>query len=142
MARIRIVFPDQVLFETQIPVRITDLNYGNHVGNDVYLRYLQEVRAEWVKSAGYASETAIEGGGLIMADAAVSYRAEVFYGQTLKAELAADEISRSTFDLVYCLTDVETEQVVLLAKTGMVFFDYENRTIIPIPPKFLMKLHG
>lgn len=37
MARIKLVLPEKFSFKTSIPVRISDLNYGNHLANHVYL---------------------------------------------------------------------------------------------------------
>ncbi|WP_255669390.1 hypothetical protein [Myroides oncorhynchi] len=37
MARVKLNLPTEFIFETKIPVRITDLNYGNHLGNDKLL---------------------------------------------------------------------------------------------------------
>jgi len=141
MARIRIEFPSQILFSTQFPVRITDLNYGSHVGNDTLLSYLQEARTQLVRAWGYPSETkGIEGAGLIMADVAVNYRAEVFYGDIIRVEIGVQDISRSGFDWVYRLSKVEDDQLVALAKTGMVCFNYDQRKVVSIPEAFKAKL--
>ena len=143
MARIRIEFPTTELFSTTIPVRITDLNYGRHVGNDVFLRYLQEARMELFKHWGYASETQIEGTvGLIMADVAANYRAEGFYGDVLRISVSVADVSRSGFDLLYRITKEEGGQEVLLAKTGMVCFDYEQRKVASLPDSLRMRLQG
>jgi len=34
MTRIKIQLPASFLFAATIPIRITDINYGGHVGND------------------------------------------------------------------------------------------------------------
>jgi len=39
MARQRLTLPTTHLFTTKIDVRITDINYGNHVGNDAFVGY-------------------------------------------------------------------------------------------------------
>ncbi|MEL6536346.1 MAG: thioesterase family protein [Bacteroidota bacterium] len=141
MARIRIDFPSKILFSTQLPVRITDLNYGAHVGNDTFLRYLQEARTELLRTWGYPSETeGIEGVGLIMADVAVSYQAEVFYGDILTVEMGVQDITRSGFDWVYRLSKVDTSEAVAVAKTGMVCYDYDQRKVVRIPEGLLTKL--
>jgi len=36
MQRIKIDLPEFFSFTTPIKIRITDLNYGGHVGNDVF----------------------------------------------------------------------------------------------------------
>jgi len=49
MARIKIELPEKFSFETIIPIRITDLNYGNHVGNDTILSILHEARVQYLR---------------------------------------------------------------------------------------------
>ena len=46
MARIRLSMPEKFIFTTELPVRITDLNYGGHVGNDVFLSLTGHVAQE------------------------------------------------------------------------------------------------
>lgn len=138
MARVKIVFPDQIpLFESCIAIRITDLNYGNHLGNDRLLGILHEVRVQWLRSLGL-TELNIGGGGLIMSDVMIRYQNEGFYGDLLKITLYAEAISQSAFDLVYEIkAEREGKQRLLAAaKTGMVCFDYEMRKVISIPQEF------
>ncbi len=37
MNRIKLTMPASYSFSTEIAIRITDLNYGGHVGNDSFL---------------------------------------------------------------------------------------------------------
>ena len=46
MARIKLLMPEQKIFSTDIAVRITDINYGNHVGNDAFVRLIHEARVQ------------------------------------------------------------------------------------------------
>ncbi|MFL5774339.1 MAG: acyl-CoA thioesterase, partial [Flavisolibacter sp.] len=79
MPRLKIQLPDQFTFSTLIPVRITDLNYGNHVGNDSMLSILHEARMQFLAQFGY-TELEIEGVGIIMSDVSIEFKTEVFYG--------------------------------------------------------------
>ena len=138
MARVKIVFPDQIpLFKSSIAIRITDLNYGNHLGNDRLLGILHEARVQWLDSLGL-TELNIGGCGLIMADMIMRYQNEGFYGDILEISLYADAVSQSTFDLLYKIkVERAGEQISLAAaKTGMVCFDYKIRKVIPIPRAF------
>ena len=60
MARIKIELPEIFSFTTTIPIRITDLNYGGHVGNDTILSIIHEARMQFLKNAGY-TELDLEG---------------------------------------------------------------------------------
>ena len=41
MNRVSLHLPENFSFSTEIPIRITDVNYGGHVGNDSILSILQ-----------------------------------------------------------------------------------------------------
>ncbi len=49
MARVQIDFPEHFCFTTDIDVRITDLNYGGHLGNDKFLSIAHEARVRFLK---------------------------------------------------------------------------------------------
>jgi acyl-CoA thioester hydrolase len=134
MARIRIDLPELFNFETEIPVRITDINYGGHVGNDAFLSIIHEARLKFLQNFGY-SETNIEGKSLIMADSAIIYKAEGFYGDIFKIKIAVTEFSNFGFDLIYKISK-DSDNLVVIAKTGMVFFDYNVRRVTSVPEKF------
>ena len=50
MARIKVELPELFTFNTTIPIRITDLNYGNHVGNDTILSMIHEACVQFTVS--------------------------------------------------------------------------------------------
>jgi len=139
MARIKLTLPSNFSFSTLIPIRITDLNYGNHVGNDAILSILHEARVQYLKSFDLA-ELKFAGVGLIMSDVGIEFKAEAFYGDVLKAYVTANEFSKIGFNLYYKLVRGEAEEVVALAKTGMLCFNYDNRKIVPLPEQAIKKL--
>lgn len=141
MSRIKIDLPDHFFFETEIKVRITDLNYGGHVGNDTILGIMHEGRMQYLHNLGYQNETdAIEGKGLIQTDAAIVYMSETFYGETLLVEIAANDFNKYGFDFVYKLRKAGSLIEVARGKTGVVCFDYKTRKISSLPESFKQKL--
>ena len=70
MNRIKLSLPELFSFSINMQIRVTDLNYGGHVGNDTVLSLLQEARQQFLASKGF-KELDIEGFVLIMADAVV-----------------------------------------------------------------------
>ncbi len=143
MARIKINIPEKIIGTFLIPVRIADINYGNHVGNDAFVSIIHEARMQWLKQYDY-NELKIEGIGLIMSDLAIEFKSESFYGDIVEVLLGADDISRVGFDLYYQLFAKRNNENVLLAnaKTGMVCYDYEVRKVAAIPEKLLSILAG
>jgi len=134
MARIKIDLPTGKLAELFIPVRISDINYGNHVGNDAFVSLIHEARLQWLKQYNY-SEINFAGAGLIMSDIAIEFKSESFYGDIVKMEVFIGEITRISFELYYRLSTKRNEKDILLAlaKTGMITYNYENKKPVSIP---------
>lgn len=136
MARIKIKYPENSLFSHELSVRITDLNYGNHLAHDSLISLLHEARAQFFVHYGM-QENDIEGTGIIMADLAISYRAESHFGQILNIDIALDDFSRKGCDMLYKVSCKESKAIIATAKTGLVFFNYETRKPVSIPQSFL-----
>ena len=143
MSRSFLQFPDAApLFITSIPVQITDLNYGNHLGNDRMLALLHEARVRMLQTHGM-SEMEAGGASLIMGESLVIYKGEAFYGDVLDISIWADDISAASFDLLYKVTTVRagTEVVIAQAKTVMICFDYAARKTRRVTAR-LLELFG
>ena len=134
MARIKIEFPEQLIGTVSIPVRITDINYGNHVGNDAFVSIIHEARVQWLKQHGF-SELNIDGVSLIMSNLAIEFKKESFYEDIIEIKLSAGEISKVSFELYYQLSAIRNNETVLLAnaKTGMVCYDYPAKKVMALP---------
>ncbi len=128
-------------FSTVIPVRITDVNYGGHLGNDAIVSILHESRMQYLGSLG-CTELDFFGTSLIMADLAVMYKGEGFYGDALTVEVAADELSSLGYDLYYRLSTTRDGKQIIVAeaKTGMVCFDYKTRKVARLPELFKQQI--
>lgn len=137
MARIKLTIPPDIIGTVTIPVRITDINYGNHLGNDALVSIIHEARVQWLKANNY-SEIDIEGTGLIMGDLAVEYTSESFYGDVLEISIAAAEITRVGFELYYRIETNRNDKKIVIAKakTGMICYDYTAKKVSAVPEKF------
>ncbi|HET6243592.1 MAG: thioesterase family protein [Bacteroidetes bacterium] len=135
MARIKIEMPQYFLFSTEIKIRINDINYGGHLGNDALLSIIHEARIQFLNNFGY-SEIEIEGASLIMADSAIIYKSEGFYGEVLLIQIHAADFGTCGFDFYYNIINKVSGKQVATAKTGMVFFEYTTRKIKEVPEKF------
>lgn len=135
MARIKIGMPDLFPFTTTIPVRITDINYGGHVGNDTILSIIHEIRLQFFAKYKF-TEMNFGGVGLIMSDVAIEFKNQVYYGDTIKASATAAEFSRVSFDIIYKLEKEDNKGKLIpvaFAKTAMVSFDYALKKVVTIP---------
>ena len=134
MARTKLDLPTEFNFSTVIPVRITDLNYGGHVGNDTILSMIHEARMQFLHQSGY-TELDFAGTGLIMSDVSIEFKQELFYGDQVRASVAIAEVSRVAFAVYYKLEKEKQGELVVaaLARTGMVCYDYSAKKIATIP---------
>ncbi|MDP3980299.1 MAG: thioesterase family protein [Chlamydiota bacterium] len=139
MARLKLELPEQFLFSTDILVHITDINYGGHLGNDRLLSLIHEARLRFLSHYGF-SEIDCGGVGIIMGDVAIVFKAQVFYGMTLKIFVCADEFQPFGCDLYYKILDIGTGKEVARAKTGIIFYDYQKKKLAKMPEQFIEKL--
>jgi len=136
MARLRLELPQSVIFTTEIEVRVTDLNYGNHLANDALLGLLHEARLRWLRQYGFSSEQDLGGAGLIQADAAIVYRNQAFLGDQLQIEILIGETGRNSLDLFYRIEKKHDKMVIAEAKTHIAFFNYSARRLAAMPAAF------
>lgn len=140
--RVKIQFPEHKLFSTDLRIRITDVNYGNHTGNDSMVGLLHEARLQWLVSIGF-SELNAGGTSLIMADLAIAYKNETFYGDEITIEIYVDTITAKSFNLYYkVFKKNDPEMIEATAKTGMACFDYDERKIVPMTDALRNALGG
>lgn len=131
MSRVKIKFPDNnPVFNTTVIVRIGDINYGNHLGNDSVLSIVHEARVRMLNSWGY-TELNAGGCGIIMSDVMIAYKNEAFYGDDLSIDIYIDDVTTMSFDMLYRIYTVRDgkELEVAHAKTGIVCFDYNKRKV-------------
>lgn len=133
-----IKIPEKTLFSISMPVRIYDINYGNHLAHDSLISILHEARVSFLKNNNL-SEGNVFGSGLILSSLAVVYRNQAFHGDIIQIALSVDSISKTSFEIVYYVTKETDESSVEIAraKTKMTFFDYKTNKINKIPSKFL-----
>lgn len=141
MPRIKIELPQKFSFSRSLSVRITDINYGGHVGNDAMLSLMHEARMQFLKHHGY-TEMQIGGASLIMSDVAIEFKAEAFYDDVLVVFVTAGDFTRVGFDLYYKITKEDSEKIIVIAnaKTGMVCYDYNAKKVVAVPEEVRNRL--
>ncbi len=137
MSRIKLEITSQHLFTATIPVRITDLNYGNHLANDKVLSIIHEARMQFFNHFGF-SEMDLGGVNSIMADVAIEYKNQAFYNDQLIIEMGVQDFERVSFDIFYRIST--SEKLIAVAKTGIVTFDYHKNKVVAIPDEVRKKL--
>ena len=143
MERIKVSLPEGFLFSTIIKIRITDLNYGGHVGNDSFLSLVHEARQQYLYKYGYA-ELSFAGIGIIMADAAIEFKRELNYSDEVRISVAASGFDKLGFDLHYLLEVKDGDKWLTAGKvkTGMMCYNYDLKKRVPVPVEAIEKLAG
>ncbi|MDO4878853.1 MAG: thioesterase family protein [Neisseria sp.] len=137
MSRLSIPLPDPVLFQTLLTVRVGDLNYGRHLSNDAVLRMMHEGRIRWLASLSLSEFDIGGGGGLIMLDAAVQYRAQAFHGDEILLATGADDIRPGSFCFTAGLQRAGDGQIIAAARCHMACFDYGRGKAVRLPQSFV-----
>lgn len=134
MARLKIELPPTLLSSVKIPVRITDINYGSHVGNNAIVEIIHEARVQFLDQYGF-TELNVANTSLIMSELCVEYKNESFYNDVLEIKIFAGETSRVSFELFYEISTKRTNStfIIALAKTGMVCYNYTRKKIEALP---------
>lgn len=136
MARIKLVLPDNFNFSTELEIRITDINYGGHLGNDSVLGIIHEARVRLLTDKGF-SEGDIGGVGILMMDAVINFSSEGLYGDKLRIDVAVNEITNTGCDIYYRFVNVANDKVIVKAKTNIVFYNYVSKKVAKTPDIFL-----
>lgn len=136
--RITIQFPEKMHFSTELYVRVGDINYANHLSHDRLITMIHEARMQFFDNLGL-KEYEPDGVGIVIADLGIQYLKEAFYNNRLTIDIAAPLIEKKGIQLVYRVSrdiqgnNVGGQELVALAKTGAVFFDYRTRRAATVP---------
>ncbi len=118
-------------------VRVGDINYGGHLGNDKALLLFHDARIKFFESLGFSEKDIGDNTGIIMRDAHVVFRKEVFLHDELVADIAVIEVTSTSFNLEYTIRRNSDKTVVITGETGIIAFDYGKRKVVKIPEVFL-----
>lgn len=136
MARLQLSFPeDQFYYSTPMSVRVTDINAGNHLGNDSMISMISEARARFLFEFGVA-ETERNGTGIIVTDLATTYRAEAHARDQLLFEVGVMDFNKYGGDIIFRITRPRDRKLIAMAKSGFVFFNYKTSEVVVMPEEF------
>jgi acyl-CoA thioesterase FadM len=139
MARLTLTFPeDQYYYTTLLTVRVTDINAGNHLGNDSMISMISEARARFLFEYGI-TETERDGTGIIVTDLATTYRAEAHARDQLLFEVGVMDFNKYGGDITFRITRPQDKTLVAMAKQGFVFFNYKTSQVVAMPEEFRAK---
>jgi acyl-CoA thioester hydrolase len=132
------ILQNEFRFSNEIDIRISDINYGGHLGNDRYLSIFQDARLRYLKQFGYSELSIGENTSLIMKQAHIDFKAEAFWDDRLTVYVRISKIKSIKFMMEYLMVkDNDQAKVVASGYTEMVGFDYQNRKVKKLPEKFV-----
>ncbi len=122
-----------------VDVRFADTDAMGHVNNAVYLtycemariRYWSDVTGEPLAARHHDAES------LILAEARITYRAQVFHTDMVTVETRATRIGTSSFVLEHRLTACQPDgspRLVAVSDSVMVRYDYSAMAASPLEP--------
>ena len=123
-------------FNTSFIVRIGDINYGGHVGNDKLLLVFHDARLRYLQSLGYSEIDIGNGAGLIMIEAHIFFKGEIFLGDKLLVGVRIREMGKVKLSFEFRVQRESDGKVVTTGSTFMAAFDYEQRRVCKIPEEF------
>jgi acyl-CoA thioester hydrolase len=135
MARVKIELPKLFDFDTEVQVSINDINAGGHLGNHSLVAILNEAHLRFLEAKGFP-ESVIDGRAFINSDLAIVYRSQAYHRDVLRIEVAIANFHEYGCDILYRVTNKQTGKQVAVARTGMLFFDYERNKIAAVPERF------
>lgn len=124
-------------FSTSIPIDISAVNYGGHLGHDRLVSMMHEARLHFFKELGQ-TEADFFGNGLILKTLNVDYLQEAFWGEALTFRITVSEINRASFGLHYDILRGET--MIATADIVLIGFDYQSRKVARLSQEFPLAL--
>jgi acyl-CoA thioester hydrolase len=132
-----------------LDVRFADTDAMGHVNNAVYLTYCEAARIQyWTDVTGESVAERHHGAeSLILAEARITYRAQVFHTDVVTVESRATRIGSTSFTLEHRLTarDAVTggpPRMVAVSESILVRYDYATERPTPISPEFVAAIEA
>lgn len=126
-------------YQTQIPIRFSDMDLFGHANNAIFLTYFEQARSKyWEEIIGWNWNEM----GIILAKAEVEFISPVLINDQLFAYVRTSRIGNSSFDIDYLLVSrTETgENIRAKGKTVQVSFDYKTNKPALIPVIYKSKM--
>ncbi len=139
MSRVEIALPESFGFSVELPILISHINRGDHLGNESLIALLNEARVHFMATRGVQE---YRDGSLqfINADLAVIYKSEGKYGESLKIEVAATAFHKYGCDLVYRVSERDSGREIAIAKTAHLVYDLVAGKPTLAPPSLEQQL--
>ena len=138
--KIKFKIPTKFHFKTKLKIRVSDLNYGGHLGNDSVLSLAHESRVRFFFKLN-VTERNFFNVGLIMADSAIKYKSQGYLNESIIIKISVTELRSHGFKLFYILKKNNSNIDLAYVQTSMVCYDYKKSKILQLPEDFKNSLN-
>ena len=123
-------------FYHPIEVRYGDLDPQGHLNNAKYFTYTEQARIAYVKHLGLWDGGSFLDIGIILAEARMTFKAPVLWGQPIRVGVRVDRLGNKRFDVIYSIQDAHTQVEHAAGSTVQVAYDYHAAQTVPIPQEW------
>ncbi|WP_404416689.1 thioesterase family protein [Vreelandella aquamarina] len=140
MERVKLDFPtDAVIHHHSVSVRVTDMNYGRHLGHDALVSLLHEARSQALMAVGYP-EWDLAGYHSVVADLAVQYQSEARCPDILVVETAIPDPAGKALSVYHRVLADEGARLVATARLNLLVMDSTAGTPVAVPAEVVQAL--
>ncbi|WP_386078918.1 acyl-CoA thioesterase [Vreelandella sp. F11] len=133
MERVKLDFPaEAVIHRHPMTVRITDMNYGRHLGHDALVSLLHEARIQ-AFAALDLPEWDMHGYPSVVADLAVQYQSEARWPDELRIATAVPEPQGKSLTIYQRIYQLDSQQVVATARVNQLLIDLASGRPVDVP---------
>lgn len=115
-----------------ITVKWGEMDSLGHVNNTVFYRYSEDGRIDYIHMIADGGDTQTSDGP-ILADLRCSFRQQLRFPADVEIGTRVKRIGRASFELEQCLFFTETEDVIAVYDTVVVWFDFGAQTSMRVP---------
>lgn len=127
-------------FSKDFIIRIGEINYVGHMGYDRTLMIFHDARIAFFDSLGFSETDIGEEKGIIINEAFIKFKKEVFLNDVLKVFISISDIKDTSFIMNYSVFRTEDESEVFKGYTKIYAFNYKDKAIARIPKDFIEKI--
>jgi acyl-CoA thioester hydrolase len=131
--------PDYRFFHP-IEIRYGDLDPQGHVNNAKYLTYMEQARVQYMQQLGLWDGGSFMEIGIILAEARLTFRAPVRFGQAVRAGARVSRIGNRSLAMDYSLEDTDSGAVLATGAAVLVAYDYRTAQTIPVPDEWRQRI--
>lgn len=133
MERVKLDFPaEAVIHRHPLTVRVTDMNYGRHLGHDALVSLLHEARIQ-AFAALDLPEWDMHGHPSVVADLAIQYQSEARWPDPLVIETAVPDPQGKALTIYQRIYHADSQQIVATARVNQLLIDLATGRPAEVP---------